>query len=122
MNRGDDRSDLMEEILARFGLRIAEQRKARGWTQRELEGLSGQERKRLRRLTIRARDLQGALRLFADELPPAPDEAEREIVRSRIECVVNDYLPLVIRSLEAALADAAPNAGDDLLPAGDGSL
>ena len=47
-----------------------------------------------------------ALRSFAAKLPPAHDEAVREIVRARIECVVNDYLPVLIQSLEAALAEA----------------
>jgi len=75
-----------------------------------VEGLSVRELKRLRDLTARTRKLQEALRLFASELPPAPEEAEREIVRGRIDCVVNDYMMIVIRSLEAALSDAEPES------------
>jgi len=71
-------------------------------------GLSALELKRLRNLTNRASRLQNSLRLFAAKLPPAADETVREIVRSRIECVVNDYLPLVAESLEAALHEADP--------------
>ena len=71
-----------------------------------VEGLSAKERTRLHHLTGRARKLQEALRLFAAELPPAPEESARDIVRGRIDCVVNDYLPVAIRSLEAALSDA----------------
>ena len=70
-----------------------------------VEGLSSRELERLRHLTGKARKLQEALRRFAAVLPPAPEETEREIVRGRIDCVVNDYLKVVIQSLEAALSD-----------------
>jgi len=71
-----------------------------------VEGLSARELKRLRRLTAWARAFQEALRLFSGELPPAPEETRREIVRGRIDCVANDYLNVVIQSLEAAVSDA----------------
>ena len=71
-----------------------------------VEGLSARELKRLRHLTRTAWRLQHNLRSFAAKLPPAHDEAVREIVRARIECVVNDYLPVLIQSLEAAVAEA----------------
>jgi len=71
-----------------------------------VEGLSARELKRLRHLTGRARKLQEALRLFSGALPPAPEEAKREIVRGRIDCVANDYLNVVVQSLEAAVSDA----------------
>jgi hypothetical protein len=73
-------------------------------------GLSARELKKLRSLTGSALRLQHRLRLFALKLPPAADEAVREIVRSRIECVVNDYLSLAVRSLDAAIAEADPDA------------
>jgi hypothetical protein len=73
-----------------------------------VEGLSERELKRLRDLTASALRLQHRLHLFALKLPPAADEAVREIVRSRIECVVNDYFPVLVRSLEAAIAEADP--------------
>jgi len=75
-----------------------------------VEGLSAKEVARLRYLTGRAYKLQEALRLFSAELPPAPEESEREIVRGRIDCVVNDYFNVVIESLEAALSDAEPES------------
>lgn len=71
-----------------------------------VEGLSDRELKQLRALTTSALRLQHRLRLFALRLPPAAEEAPREIVRGRIECAVNDYFPVLIRSLEAALAEA----------------
>jgi len=73
-------------------------------------GLSERELKRLRDLTASALRLQYRLRLFALKLPPAAEEAVREIVRSRIECVVNDYFPVLIHSLEAAIAEADQEA------------
>jgi len=75
-----------------------------------VEGLSERELNRLRHLTGTACRLQNNLLRFAAKLPPAPEEAVREIVRSRIECVLNDYLPLVIQSLEAAIAESDPEA------------
>ena len=75
-----------------------------------VEGLSLRELERLRHLTGRARKLQEALRIFSAALPPAPEEAEREIVRGRIDCVVNDHMKLVIQSLEAALSDVESEA------------
>ena len=75
-----------------------------------VEGLSSKELARLRYLTARAHKLQEALGLFSAALPPAPEESEREIVRGRIDCVVNDYMMVVIQSLEAALSDTGPES------------
>jgi len=75
-----------------------------------VEGLSAAELKRLRGLTAVARKLDAGLRLLAEELPPAHPEAIREIVRGRLECVVNDYIHILIQSLEAAIREADPEA------------
>jgi hypothetical protein len=75
-----------------------------------VEVLPPAELKKLRGLTAKARNLCDFLRIFGDRLPPGHPESAREIVRGRIECIVNDYLPLSIQALEAALQDADPEA------------
>jgi hypothetical protein len=74
-------------------------------TSKLFEGASTPELKKLRELIAAAHRLRGLLRLFADRLPPAPPEAPREILRSRIDCVLADYIAPAIRDLESALAE-----------------
>jgi hypothetical protein len=69
------------------------------------EGVTAYELKRLRELIAAAHRFRGLLRLFADRLPLAPAESSREILRSRIDCVLTDSIATAIRDLESALAE-----------------
>jgi len=68
--------------------------------------MTAAELKRLRELIAAALRLRGHLRLFADRLPPALAESPREILRSRVDCVLADSIATAIRDLESALAEA----------------
>jgi hypothetical protein len=71
------------------------------------EGVTAADLKKLRELIAAVHRSRGLLRLFADRLPPAAAESPREILRSRIDCVLADSIAGAIRDLESALAEAA---------------
>jgi hypothetical protein len=74
-------------------------------TSKLFEGASATELKKLRELIAAAHRFRGLLRLFADRLPPALAESPREILRSRIDCVLADSIATATRDLESALAE-----------------
>lgn len=80
-------------------------------TSRVSEGVSAAETKKLRGLIAGAHKLRGLLRLFADNLPPAPPHTPRDILRSRIDCILQDFFAPALRDLESALAEAEEEEG-----------
>jgi len=80
-------------------------------TSKVSEGVSAAEKKKLRSLIAGGHKLRGLLRLFADNLPPAPPNAPRDVLRSRIDCVLQDFLAPALRDLESALAEADEEGG-----------
>jgi len=129
MNRGDESSESRDEILARFGIRIAEQRKARGWTQRGLglhtnvapTRLSRMERGGVWPKPEELVALRQALGLTLDELVlgeagPGLEEQEQRLAKLLKELAPVEDWEAVLRLLRVLISGYRNPRGDEGRP------
>jgi len=70
------------------------------------DSLSPLEVKRLSEIVVAGERLRRRLRSFGNRLTAAEPESVREVLRSRIECILHDQIGPAVRDLEAAQAEA----------------
>jgi transcriptional regulator with XRE-family HTH domain len=112
----EERADYTEEDLRLFGGRVAEQRRTRGWTQREASqrlGLQASRLSRIERGTVwpRLEELVGMRRLYVlglDEMVFGPGRdggrEEESLLRQICEMAAPEDREALIRLLRATLA------------------
>jgi hypothetical protein len=71
------------------------------------EGLSSAEHEELVRLAAQLHQIQESARGAAARLRPAREDSPRAEARSRLECVIHDYLVPAARDTESIVQSAA---------------